>query len=221
VPANGVTYHYTPNNLMERAEVSGTTTRFTYDADDWRTKKAVDGGATTYYVRGPNGQLLAERTVNGSQVTGRDYVYAGSRLIAAMASDSVPPVTEPEEDPPPASSPTLQPGESLLVGEFRRSTDGRFTLVYQGDGNLVLLDGSLPVWDTGTQGTPPGEVAMQGDGNLVMYDAAQQVVCASDTVGNDGARLEVQNDGNVVLYSPAGIALRDRLLGQPPLCAVP
>src|SRR5262249_35899080 len=31
----------------------------------------------------------------------------------------------------------MAPGDFLLPGQFRQSTDGRFRLIYQGDGNLV------------------------------------------------------------------------------------
>ena len=61
--------------------------------------------------------------------------------------------------PPPVS------GQSLI------STDGRYRLVYQGDGNLVLyddVDRSAP-WSSGTAGWTTGQVVMQTDGNFVIY----------------------------------------------------
>jgi YD repeat-containing protein len=88
--ASQATYDYTDDNLLAVATVPGAVSRFTYDADDWRVKKAIDGGATTYYVRGPNGQLLTEWSISGTSATVRDYVYAGSRLLTVATSQTTP-----------------------------------------------------------------------------------------------------------------------------------
>ncbi len=95
----------------------------------------------------------------------------------------------------------LRSNEALHAGQSRTSADGRFTLIYQGDGNLVLYYGSQPLWDSGTWGTSPGQAVMQGDGNLVVYDASGYARWASGTSGYNGAYLVVQSDGNLVLYS--------------------
>jgi YD repeat-containing protein len=84
------TYTYTLDNLMDTATVPGSVTRFTYDADDWRLKKSIDGGATTYFIRGPNGQLLTEWTITGTAATVRDHIYAGSRLLTVATSQTTP-----------------------------------------------------------------------------------------------------------------------------------
>jgi len=99
-----------------------------------------------------------------------------------------------------AVSDHMAPGDFLLPGQFRQSADGRFRLVYQADGNLVLYQGSNPLWATATFGTTPGFVAMQTDGNLVVYDSTK-AVWASGTWGHPGAFLVVQGDGNTVIYS--------------------
>ena len=80
------------------------------------------------------------------------------------AYDSEPLVTGPA-----ASSPDLQPGEVLAAGASISSTDGRYSLVYQGDGNLVLYGPAGAMWASNTDGKPVGSVIMQGDGNLVIY----------------------------------------------------
>jgi hypothetical protein len=86
----GGTYSYTPDNLLAVSTINGgATTHFTYDADAWRLKKAVTGGTTYYYVRGPNGQLLSE-WVNSSPAAGRDYIYAGGRLIGVVSTTAPP-----------------------------------------------------------------------------------------------------------------------------------
>lgn len=80
--AQGI-YTYTPKNQMATATVNGTTTDYTYDADEWRVKKSSPEG-TTYYLRGPNGQVLTEVTITGCAEHTRDYIYAGSSMIAVV-----------------------------------------------------------------------------------------------------------------------------------------
>src|SRR5262249_41655920 len=46
-------------------------------------------GETFHYFRGPHGELLSERTkANTPEQTFRDYIYAGSRLIATVRTTS-------------------------------------------------------------------------------------------------------------------------------------
>lgn len=95
----------------------------------------------------------------------------------------------------------LNAGEALGPNQFITSSDGRFRLIYQSDGNLVLYQvngGAL--WASNTSGTSAGVAVMQGDGNFVVYNAASQPVFSSGTFGRPEAYLLVQNDGNVVVY---------------------
>jgi hypothetical protein len=98
----------------------------------------------------------------------------------------------------------LNPNDRLLQGQFITSADGRFTLILQGDGNLVLYKpGGRPIWATGTSG-PVTEAVMQQDGNFVLY-TPQGPIWASNTQGNNV--LVAQNDGNLVMYNGAGGAV--------------
>ena len=96
------------------------------------------------------------------------------------------------------------------------SCDGRFGLIMQTDGNLVLYQGPCidtrcgsPIWSSNTQSCG-GCVSMQGDGNFVVYGTAGQVAgdaCwGSGTNGHAGAYLQLQNDGDLVMYPPPGDA---------------
>lgn len=96
----------------------------------------------------------------------------------------------------------LQPGNTMFPGQVAWSSDGRYHLNFQEDGNLVLYNNAGAVmWATQTNGAPATELRMQPDGNLVMYGNGQ-TIWASNTAGHPGAQLRVQNDGNVVIYSP-------------------
>jgi aryl-phospho-beta-D-glucosidase BglC (GH1 family) len=109
----------------------------------------------------------------------------------------------------PATGDMLLRGQELHAGESRVSTDGRFLLVYQGDGNLVLyvIASGEALWSSGTWGTETGVAVMQGDGNFVVYDASGTPRWDSVTGGSEGDRVVVQNDGNLVLYTASGAAL--------------
>ena len=101
-------------------------------------------------------------------------------------------------------SDTLRPGQRLVANnnESRTSKNGRYRLVMQGDGNLVLYRGNAPLWASGTNGIAVDYCIMQADGNLVLYGFANNAVWASNTHGQPGSFLIVQNDGNVVIYRP-------------------
>jgi hypothetical protein len=76
------TYSYRPDNLLSRAVTAAGTTDFAYDGGALRIKRAVAGGATSYFVKGPDGRLLSEWTPGtGNAVTAHDYIYAGGQLI--------------------------------------------------------------------------------------------------------------------------------------------
>ena len=100
----------------------------------------------------------------------------------------------------------LTRGESLAPGQFvEASCDGRFRLIMQTDGNLVLYgmvsgQQSTALWYTSTQGTGAQKAIMQTDGNFVVYDASNNARWLTWTHNHPGAHLAVQNDGNVVVY---------------------
>ncbi|MEU4744097.1 S8 family serine peptidase [Actinosynnema sp. NPDC023658] len=114
--------------------------------------------------------------------------------------------------PPQPGNDTLLRGESLRAGQSKVSQDGRFTLVMQGDGNLVLYTAAgQPLWHTGTQGTGATYVVLQNDGNLVVYTDAGVAKWHTNTWGTAADRLIVQNDSNLVLYGPTGQVFWHRL----------
>jgi hypothetical protein len=88
------------------------------------------------------------------------------------------------------------------------SCSGRFQLVMQPDGNLVLYDGTpVPnnaLWATHTNSATVA--TMQSGGNFVLQDASAKQLWSSGTGGNPGAYLHLQDDGNLVV-SLGGSAL--------------
>ena len=144
-----------------------------------------------------------------------DYLYtAMTTFMHVPPRGSTPPPGSDPSSPPPGGDPAPSPGEAadslgpnqvLYPGESITSGDGRFSLMYQGDGNLVLyrFDGA-PLWHSRTNGTSAGRVVMQSDGNLVVYNGSGGAVWASGTAGYGNSYLLMQNDGNLVIYTSAG-----------------
>lgn len=125
------------------------------------------------------------------QDDGNMVVYQGTHPLWATNTDGMP--------PPPTGCGGITPGRGLALGAVVTSCDGRYALVQQGDGNLVLYHGSTPLWASDTAGSTGRRAVMQGDGNFVVYGATG-ALWSSRTNGRAGARLALQDDGNLVIY---------------------
>lgn len=138
--------------------------------------------------------------VNGSSCQSDGRCHSGSCeqnvCVLSNAFSSVTPMCEPHGG-----------GETLAAGDAFTSCDGRYSLIMQDDGNLVVYNGlSKPVWATGTQGA--GNTAVfQDDGNLVVYAPGGVPLWESGTGGNWGSTFIMQNDGNLVIYRSDGGAI--------------
>jgi hypothetical protein len=165
-----------------------------------------DLGSRPLWASGTAAQPGARLAVQGD---GNVVIYASdwralwSTGTSQAAPSPPPPPSSSPPPPPPSPCGVLGSGHALEAGQHVLSCDGRFELVYQGDGNLVLYrhPGPVPLWASGTDGYGAGRLVMQGDGNLVVYDPAWAPLWASGTDGNAGAWLAVQTDGNVVVYA--------------------
>lgn len=89
------------------------------------------------------------------------------------------------------------------------SPNGRFHLVCQHDGNVVLYDGrnfspDRAIWASNTygKGSAPYRLIMQQDGHLVCYDAKNSPTWATGVYnkGHHGYVAVMQDDGNFVQY---------------------
>jgi hypothetical protein len=98
---------------------------------------------------------------------------------------------------------SLNPGEFLTPGQFLKSPNGQFQVIYQTDGNFVVYRtrDKHPLWASNTNGQPAWRCYMQGDGNLVAYKSQGQPVWASNTDGKGNCQLIMQDDGNLVIYT--------------------
>jgi hypothetical protein len=100
---------------------------------------------------------------------------------------------------------SMSQGQYLSVGQSRSSCDGRFSLVMQSDGNLVLYQNGVgALWASNTFGSTGATAAMQSDGNFVLYNTAAKPLWSTGTYTSPGASLAIQNDGNLVVYASNG-----------------
>jgi hypothetical protein len=105
---------------------------------------------------------------------------------------------------------TLHRNMTLYPGQNLKSSDGRYKLVLQGDGNLVLYsDRGKVLWDTHTNGRDVYRLILQGDGNLVLYATSGRPMWYTHTSHKGGYRLVLQSDGNLVLYTSSGKPIWD------------
>ena len=99
----------------------------------------------------------------------------------------------------------LHAGRTLRAGSWLASPNGRYRLVMQNDGNLVLYWETHAIWASNTRHHGGDFATLQGDGNFVIYSGHHAIwASGSDRGGNSAYILSVQNNGNVVTRSPSG-----------------
>lgn len=89
------TYTHTPFNMVETATVGSTATTYRYDGDQQR-KLRLQPGLTELFVHGAGGQLLSEfdEPQDALPRWRRDYVYLGSRSLAALSRPAAAPASD-------------------------------------------------------------------------------------------------------------------------------
>ncbi|AGA28044.1 S8 family serine peptidase [Singulisphaera acidiphila] len=175
----------------------------------------ADGNLVEY---GPNGAIWASNTggLPGTeailQSDGNLVIYSGSTPVWSTNTGGNPGAYLAVQDDGrvgifhPAtnallwtSNNTLLPGKQLNPNQLISSPNGRFQLLMQTDGNLVVYGPSGAVWSTNTGGHPGAVVLMQTDGNLVVYNNSGTPIWSTGTHGRAGAYLVLQNDGKLKL----------------------
>ena len=113
--------------------------------------------------------------------------------------------------PSPPSNPSadgndMQPDEALYSGQSITSSNGQYTFIMQGDGNLVLYRNSdgAPLWNSGTWGNPGSYCILYADGELGIKTPDGSLIWYLPFMNSPGSYLIVQDDGNVVIYRPDG-----------------
>jgi len=95
----------------------------------------------------------------------------------------------------------LYSNNSLVPGSQLTSSTLKHKLLLQSDGNLVLYNGTTPLWSSNTVGAKSPQLILQNDGNLVLYSEGGRAVWSSGTFGNQRTLVRLQDDGNLVIYN--------------------
>jgi hypothetical protein len=104
----------------------------------------------------------------------------------------------------------LAAGGNLYPGQYLQSSDKRFSLVMQSDGNLVLYGPAFQyLWASSTNGQPVAYATLQqSDGNFVLYDSNGTALWNWGAAGSGATKAVVQADGNFVLANSSGTAVK-------------
>ncbi len=103
------------------------------------------------------------------------------------------------------SDSVLFQNETLYSDEAIESSNGVYTLVMKGNGNVELLEnGSSIIFQSATQGNYGASLIMQSDGNLVAYDVHGNAIFNTGTAGNSGAFARLDDDGRLVIIDSSG-----------------
>ncbi len=97
----------------------------------------------------------------------------------------------------------IPPGKTLYSGQGLTSGNSAYSLIMQGDGNLVLYNNGsgAALWDSVTFGAGNYAV-MKTDGNFVTYSATNHVLWSSGGAMAVSSFAAVQNNGQFSIYSP-------------------
>ncbi|MFC4913737.1 hypothetical protein [Actinomadura gamaensis] len=127
--------------------------------------------------------------------------FAAATLAATAATAvSAPAFAAPSAQPrteAAAARSVLKPGQTLKAGQALRSPNGRYKLVMQSDGNLVVYRGHSSIWSSHTW-VKGSSATMRTDGDLVVGKGGRKYF-RTHTDGHKGAYLYLGNDGGAVV----------------------
>src|SRR5271165_5712529 len=102
---------------------------------------------------------------------------------------------------------TMNAGGRLNPGAQLTSSNRKYSLAMQEDGNLVLYDSrGTAIWSSFTR-TFPGFAAMQQDGNFVLYEPDGATPFWATGTSVSSSRLILQDSGNLAVVDPLGRAV--------------
>ena len=107
---------------------------------------------------------------------------------------------------------SLTSGDVLGMGQELKSSNGKYTLRMQEDGNLVVYQqlhancgNNIPIWEsrTNNKGVEPFRLEMQSDNNLCIYGKGKRTWASQTRHGKPGAwvTLQVKKKYNTLIES--------------------
>lgn len=93
----------------------------------------------------------------------------------------------------------MKKGEHLNIGQEILSENGKYSLAFRLDGDLVISFHGFPIRKIYNDSTG-ARLSMETNGNLVIYDKNYESIWESGTA-NVGNYLLVQNNGNLIIVN--------------------
>lgn len=178
---------------------------------DLRTASLGLAGLGVVYVL----YRMMRHPATGAVVSVPQIVPPGTPGAVAVPASSIPAAAIPTPPNLGQLPDTVMNGEKLNVNDTRRSPLGNYTLVMQGDGNLVLYrtTGGKPlsavaasdaIWSTSTYDNVTKFAWMQPDGNFVLYTGDMRATWASNTNTGEPNFVRVNDNGTLSMHTPGG-----------------
>ncbi len=182
-----------------------------YSGQYWRVIKNVDGSYwfISYWQRG-NAIDVVNAGNKDELIVAKSGRFTGQlwnltkdypKVNSVPLSPPLQPVEPTTSVAAPAVNNQLVTDQELRPSNFISSANGRYKLIQQEDGNLVIYEGDRPTWATGTNGRKTQRCVMQKDGNLVLYDIFKDAVWASNTHGNENAYVVLNDEGVLEIFN--------------------
>ncbi len=171
---SGASYTYTALNKLRSVTLGSAFSSYAYDATGERAVRATSDGIHTY-VRGPDGQVLAEYVGPPSVATlKREYIYLGGRLLASYGpSATTPPAVSVSVTSPLPASRFVEVDEPVTFRATPTLSSGSVARVD------FFMDGAL----VGTDTVAPFEVT-RSDLPVAAHHVVARVVTAGGTAAS-------------------------------------
>ena len=189
----------------------------------WQTNTANSGG-DILYMQG-DGNLVEYNSVgtavwnSGTQGNSGAYLalQTDGNLVIYSSSGIALWATYTQQNPNHLDyvNTTASEGSILFGGQELQTATRNYSLIMQGDGNLVEYNSvGTAVWNSGTQGNPGAWMALQGDGNLVIYSPSGKALWASYIFGSNNT-LDLQSNGQITINTGSGSILLNNQVMKP------
>jgi len=103
---------------------------------------------------------------------------------------------------PAKTNSTLSANKVMRTNDMLVSNNGKYRMIVQSDGNVVVYLGKKPVYSTGTFGHGKTHLLLGPKGNLVIRNAKGKDIWASKTKGKGVSKLVLSDKGTLILYTP-------------------
>ncbi len=166
-------------------------------------------GGTTEWVNGTSAALSIIPSKNMNVTFGISTSNAFAKIKNDLGSTTVDISSIPECSVANANTPTskgatvayLLSGQELTSNDQLISSNNKYKMVMQSDGNLVVynIKSNHSKWESGTSGHAGAYATLRNDGNLVIYNQNAKLIWQTNTIGFQNDIMTLSNAGYIIL----------------------